>query len=59
MKIRMLMFAVGAAFACSAQAQDPVIWDNGPGDPALGLYASQIDTAYPFEAAVADDFILD
>jgi hypothetical protein len=45
-----LILAAGAANA------DPVIWDNG--GPTGFFTASQDDTAYPFDAQAADDFVL-
>ena len=40
-----------------ALATDPVIYDNGVAAPNTGL-SSQLDTAYPFDSQVADDFSL-
>lgn len=40
----------------AGQATDPVVYDNGPN--AGGGASSQLDTVYPFDSQVADDFIL-
>jgi MYXO-CTERM domain-containing protein len=40
----------------AGQASDPIIYDNGPS--AGGGTSSQLDTLYPFDSQVADDFIL-
>lgn len=53
-----LLGACSLAFMSSAQAAplDPLIFDNGV-VPNTGL-SSQLDTVYPFESQVADDFVL-
>ena len=53
---RILVLVVLAAVALPAMAQDPIIWDNGNG--IGGAMSSQLDTAYPFDSQVADDFNL-
>jgi len=53
---RFLVLAAIVGFALPAMAQDPVIWDNGNG--IGGAMSSQLDTAYPFDSQVADDFNL-
>jgi hypothetical protein len=56
--MKRLVVALGVlAFASTALAQDPIIWDNQAVE-LNGLAASQNDTAYPFAAIVADDFEL-
>lgn len=50
---------LAAGLSSVAWAGDPVIYDNGLPDWAMfGSPASQLDTAYPFDAGAADDFIL-
>ncbi len=50
------VFVLVAVLAASPALADPVIWDNGM--TYSSGYSSQLDTAYPFESRVADDFIL-
>jgi len=43
----------------SGQASDPIVYDNMPsGYNPDGITSSQLDTAYPFNSQVADDFVL-
>lgn len=53
---RILVLGAIVAFALPAMAQDPIIWDNGAG--VGGFMSSQLDTAYPFDSQIADDFNL-
>ncbi|MCK4874028.1 MAG: PEP-CTERM sorting domain-containing protein [Phycisphaerales bacterium] len=52
MKTSALILVIAAAGAANA---DPVIWNNNV--PADTLLSSQLDTAYPFDSQVADDFM--
>ncbi len=45
-----------AVLAASPALADPVIWDNGM--VYENGYSSQLDTVYPFDSQLADDFIL-
>ncbi len=47
-----------AASAFAGGATDPVIWDNFPSGNGGNLSSSQLDTVYPFDSQVADDFTL-
>ena len=58
MKTRALLIAAGTAVAFGSNVNaDPVIWDNQFVAASLG--SSQLDTIYPFDSQIADDFILD
>ena len=58
MKTRALLLAAGAAVAFGSTVNaDPVIWDNTFTN--FSLASSQLDTVYPFDSQLADDFMLD
>jgi len=58
MKTRALLIAAGTAVAFGSTVNaDPVIWDNT--FTADTLLSSQLDSVYPFDSQVADDFMLD
>lgn len=50
------VFVLVAVLAVSPALADPVIWDNGMVYETG--YSSQLDTVYPFDSQLADDFIL-
>ena len=52
----LLMVALACGVATGALAGDPIIWDNGNG--VGGFMSSQLDTNYPCDSQVADDFNL-
>jgi hypothetical protein len=39
-------------------AADPIIYNNGAPATTSSAYSSQLDTVYPFNSQVADDFVL-
>ena len=53
-----LALAAVAGLTTMASA-GPVIWDNGAPSATAGLYSSQLDTCYPFDSQVADDFMFE
>ncbi len=63
MELRHLTILGGAVVAAGLSSvalagHDPVIYNNGAPDYAVGSPASQLDTVYPFDAGSADDFML-
>ena len=61
MKLRTCLFsfcAVAMMAGVVLAQTDGVIYDNGVGATVNTGLSSQLDTLYPFESAVADDFAL-